>query len=190
MLAGAMWRRSTDFVDRANKVLCLLVFCKNAPQFARVRRLHFAQLLVTLAFLFANERLCVADSASVAKQTRDWRKLHEREILAEFAELLAIPNIAADRPNLERNATVIQSMFEKRGLHTQLLRIEGAPPIVVADLVAAGSQRTIAWYAHYDGQPVDVSHWKSDPWKPVMRDSAGHAVDWLDASGGSFSAVH
>ena len=56
-------------------------------------------------------------------------------------------------------------MCEKRGLAVQTLRLESAPPIVVADLVAPGAKRTIAFYAHYDGQPVDAKQWKSDPWK-------------------------
>jgi acetylornithine deacetylase/succinyl-diaminopimelate desuccinylase-like protein len=122
-----------------------------------------------------------ADPQLLAKQTREWRVQHEREILGEFAELLAIPNVAADLPNIERNAAAIQAMCEKRVLATQLLRIEGVPPIVVADFIAPGSQRTIAIYAHYDGQPVDAARWKSDPWKPIVRDRAGNDVDWRAA---------
>src|SRR6266404_1103499 len=72
-------------------------------------------------------------------------------------------------------------MCEKRGLVVKLLTLEGAPPVVVADLAAPNAKRTIAFYAHYDGQPVDVSQWKSEPWKPVMRDQAGDDVDWRNA---------
>ena len=54
-------------------------------------------------------------------------------------------------------------------------------PVVVADLPAPDSKRTIAFYAHYDGQPVDPGRWKSDPWKPVMRDQVGNDVDWRNA---------
>jgi acetylornithine deacetylase/succinyl-diaminopimelate desuccinylase-like protein len=52
----------------------------------------------------------------------------------------------------------------------------------VADWIAPGSKRTIAFYAHYDGQPVDRARWKSDPWKPVMRDGAGNEADWRNAN--------
>ena len=72
-------------------------------------------------------------------------------------------------------------MCEKRGLTTKLLALEGAPPLVVANLAAPNAKRTIAFYAHYDGQPVDVSQWKSEPWKPVLRDNAGKEVDWRAA---------
>jgi acetylornithine deacetylase/succinyl-diaminopimelate desuccinylase-like protein len=123
----------------------------------------------------------LADPAAVTKQTRAWRANHEREILAEFAELLSIPNLANDAPNIQRNAEALRAMCEKRGLTTKLLTIEGAPPVVVANLFAPQAKRTIAFYAHYDGQPVDASQWKSPPWQPVMRDSAGNDVDWRAA---------
>ncbi len=131
-------------------------------------------------FLLGLELPVVADTNSV-RDLRAWRTQHEHEILAEFAELLAIPNLASDAPNIQRNADAIRAMCEKRGLATRVLTLPGAPPVVVADLTAPNAKRTIAFYAHYDGQPVDPSQWKSEPWKPVMRDSAGAEVDWRSA---------
>ena len=136
---------------------------------------------MSLIALVFSSSLNAADPNAIAKQTHEWRMQHEREILAEFSDLLAIPNLASDTPNIQRNADAIRAMCEKRGLTTQLLTHEGAPPIVVADLIAPGAKRTIAFYAHYDGQPVDPARWKSDPWKPVMRDEAGNDVDWRNA---------
>jgi acetylornithine deacetylase/succinyl-diaminopimelate desuccinylase-like protein len=135
---------------------------------------------LVLFLLMANAAL-LADPADVAKKTRAWRVNHESEILAEFADLLSIPNLATDTPNIQRNADVIRAMCEKRGLAAKLLTLEDAPPVVVADLATPNAKRTIAFYAHYDGQPVDVSQWKSEPWKPVMRDQAGNDVDWRNA---------
>jgi acetylornithine deacetylase/succinyl-diaminopimelate desuccinylase-like protein len=123
-------------------------------------------------------------AAGVAAQARGWRVRHEREVIAEFSELLALPNLASDGPNIARNAAAIQTMMERRGLRTRLLTLEGAPPIVVGETRApraAGGRRTIAFYAHYDGQPVDPAAWKSPPWTPVMRDAGGREVDWRSA---------
>jgi acetylornithine deacetylase/succinyl-diaminopimelate desuccinylase-like protein len=106
---------------------------------------------------------------------------HQRAVLAEFVELLAIPNLASDTPNINRNAAVIRAMFDKRGLTTRFLTVDGAPPIVIAELKVRGATKTIAYYAHYDGQPVDATQWKSPPWTPVMRDASGHDVDWQHA---------
>ena len=135
-------------------------------------------LVLTLALLAGSVR---ADPASVANQARAWRIAHEKQILGEFAELLSIPNLASDKPNIQRNAEAIKALCEKRGLTANLVTIEGAPPVVVADLAMPNAKRTIAFYAHYDGQPVDPAQWKSEPWKPVMRDRDGHDVDWQSA---------
>ena len=122
-----------------------------------------------------------AGGKSDAPATRAWRTEHEKEILTEFSDLLAIPNLASDLPNIQRNASQIRSLLEKRGLTTQLLSLGEVPPIVVGDLAVPGAKRTIAFYAHYDGQPVDRSKWKSNPWKPVMRDKEGRDFDWEKA---------
>ncbi len=123
-----------------------------------------------------------AEAEPASDAARDWRAQHEREVLEEFVELLAIPNLATDSPNIERNAEAIRALCEKRGMTAQLLRAEGAPPIVVADLRAPEAKRTIAFYAHYDGQPVDPAKWKSEPWQPVMRDVSGKEIDWRAAA--------
>ena len=95
-------------------------------------------------FLFLPGVLCLAvqvsasDPAAIAQQTNDWRRGHEREILQEFCDLLAIPNLASDGANIRRNAAMIKAILEKRGLTTQLLTWS-APPIVVGDLSAPGA---------------------------------------------------
>ncbi len=131
--------------------------------------------------LLAAHNLLAADAATIAQQARTWRSAHEQEILREFAEFLALPNLASDKPNIERNAALMRTMLEKRGMSVRLLTHAGAPPIVVGDLTAPGATRTIAFYAHYDGQPVDPAKWTSAPWTPVMRDAAGRGVDWRKA---------
>jgi acetylornithine deacetylase/succinyl-diaminopimelate desuccinylase-like protein len=106
---------------------------------------------------------------------------NQRAILTEFSDFLAIPNLASDAPNIARNAAAIRAMFEKRGVTTRLLTLDDAPPIVVVDVPSRGATRTIAFYAHYDGQPVDAKQWQTPPWTPVMRDVAGNDVDWRNA---------
>ena len=146
----------------------------------RIMKNLATKISVIAALLFGNAS-AFADPAVIVAQARAWRAAHEVEILDELVELLAIPNLATDAPNIRRNAAALRAMCEKRGLTTTLLELEGAPPVVVADLPAPESKRTIAFYAHYDGQPVDVSQWQSDPWKPVLRDQAGKEIDWRAA---------
>ncbi|MGZ8851633.1 MAG: M20/M25/M40 family metallo-hydrolase [Thermoanaerobaculia bacterium] len=106
---------------------------------------------------------------------RAYRTTHEQEILRDFLKFLSIPNLASDRENIARNADAVAEMFTARGASARQLRVEGAPPLVVADLRAPGAKQTIAFYAHYDGQPVDPSQWSSPPWQPVIRDDRIYA---------------
>jgi len=113
----------------------------------------------------------------VSHAARDYRSRHEREIVAELMELLAIPNLASDATNIEKNANAIVAMLARRGADARLLRLEGAPPLVYATMPARGAKTTIAFYAHYDGQPVDPSQWTTPPWQPVLRNPAGNAIE-------------
>ncbi len=106
----------------------------------------------------------------------------ESAILAEFRELLAMPNVASDGPNIGRNAEAVAKLLERRGVRTRLLEHPGAPPVVLGELPSPGAARTVVFYAHYDGQPVDAAAWKSAPWDPVLRDGpvegAGRDIPW------------
>ena len=108
-------------------------------------------------------------AAGLRDQVREYRVAHETQITNELVGFLSIPNLARDRENIERNATAIEAMLRLRNIPAKLLRIEGAPPIVVGDLAKPGAKRTIAFYAHYDGQPVNVSLWDTAPWQPVIK---------------------
>ena len=110
----------------------------------------------------------LAASASIVDAVRARVRSHEPEILREYAELLALPNLASDPVGIRRNAEHIVAMLEKRGVHARLLSGAGGPPAVYGEL-AVGAPKTVALYAHYDGQPVTPAHWASPPWAPVLR---------------------
>jgi len=121
-----------------------------------------------------------------AVAARRWREAHERAILSEFTELLALPNIARDGPNIRKNAAAVAALMEKRGVKTRLLEVPEAPPVVYGEIHVAGAARTIVFYAHYDGQPVDPKEWATPPWNPVVRNrplERGGDVVALPASG-------
>lgn len=99
-----------------------------------------------------------------------WRVAHEQAILAEFIRLLAIPNLASDTPNIRRNATAVSAILAKRGVDTRLLEVPGAPPVVFGEIHTPAAARTVIFYAHYDGQPLDPKEWTTPPWQPVLRD--------------------
>ena len=97
---------------------------------------------------------------------------HQPEILHEFTELLAIPNVASDRSTIRRNADAIQKMMGLRGIPSRLLETPGAPPVVFGEIVTPNAKRTLIFYAHYDGQPVEAKEWAGgNPFAPTLRDA-------------------
>jgi len=116
-----------------------------------------------------------------AQPVREWRMAHEAEIIREYTTLLAIPNIARDTVNIRRNAALISKMFEQRGVPLRILEVPDAPPALFGEIKTPAATRTIIFYAHYDGQPVEPKEWKTgDPFKPVMMDASGKPVTYTN----------
>ena len=128
----------------------------------------FALSLVLPALAFAQQN-------PAAAAARSWRQTHERPILAEFIDLLAIPNLASDDANIRKNAAAIVTLLEKRGVKAGLMEVTGAPPVVFGEIDTPGATRTLVFYAHYDGQPLDPKEWATPPWQPVLRDQRIYA---------------
>ncbi|HKV25113.1 MAG TPA: M20/M25/M40 family metallo-hydrolase [Candidatus Acidoferrum sp.] len=109
----------------------------------------------------------------IVQEVRDYRMNNEDRIVRELAEFLAIPNVASDTANIQKNAQRLVEMLEARGIETHLLPIEGRGPVVFGKLVNPDATRTVIFYAHYDGQPVDPAAWTDgSPFSPVLRTGA------------------
>ncbi len=123
--------------------------------------------------LLASLALAQTNPASVA--ARKYREGHEQAILGEFFQLLAVPNIATDHVNIRRNADMIVAMFKKRGIEGRLVQVPDANPVVFGEIRTPGATRTIVFYAHYDGQPLDPKEWATPPFTPVLKDGRIYA---------------
>jgi len=111
--------------------------------------------------------------AQVAQAVREYRIDNEDRIIRELGEFLAIPNVASDTPNIQKNAARLVEMLEARGIETHLLSISGRGPVVFGKLISPDAEHTVIFYAHYDGQPVDPAAWTDGkPFEPVLRDAA------------------
>ena len=127
----------------------------------------------------------------VIEEVRTYRLANEDRIMRELREFLSIPNAASDTPNIEKNAARLKEMLEARGVETHLLSIEGRGPVVFGKLDTEGATRTVIFYAHYDGQPVDPAAWTDKtPFEPVLRDKSieagGKRIPFPDSSAGKF----
>lgn len=118
-------------------------------------------------------RRALPDVKRVVQEVRNYRLASEDRIFRELREFLSIPNVASDTVNIQKNAVHLKEMLEARGVETHLLSIEGRGPVVFGKLDTLGATRTIIFYAHYDGQPVDPEAWTDkSPFTPVLRDNA------------------
>ena len=109
------------------------------------------------------------------EKVREYRRANEHQILREYLDFLSLPNVASDTKNINRNAARIMEMMQQRGLNPRLL--EGptgdTPPAVYSEWKTPGAQRTLLFYAHYDGQPTDPKQWTNTlPWQPAFRTAA------------------
>jgi acetylornithine deacetylase/succinyl-diaminopimelate desuccinylase-like protein len=142
--------------------------------------LRYAAILLPLWFCLSTPAPAQTNPASIAAD--QWRQKHERQIMDEFATLLAIPDVATDRANIQRNAETIEAMMRKRGLDPRLVSVPGANPVVFGEIRTPGATRTIVFYAHYDGQPVDPKQWSTPPFSPTLRDgpieNGGRAISF------------
>ena len=119
----------------------------------------------------------------VGSQASEPASLHERQ-LAEYCQFLALPNVAADPAGLRLNAEMIHRMMRERGIDARLLdtAAPGTVPAVFGEVRVPGATRTLLFYAHYDGQPVNPAKWAAGlkPFTPVLIDapmeSGGHVV--------------
>ena len=126
-------------------------------------------LLVCGAPGLAQKRATIP-AAQVAEEVRNYRVANEDRIIRELEEFLAIPNVASDTENIQKNAAHLVEMLEARGIETHLLPISGRGPVVFGKLNAPDAKRTVIFYAHYDGQPVDPAAWTDGkPFEPVLR---------------------
>ena len=112
-------------------------------------------------------------ASQVVEQVRAYRIKNEDRIVRELTDFLAMPNVASDTPNIQKNAARLVEMLEARGIETHLLPIAGRGPVVFGKLVTPEAKRTVIFYAHYDGQPVDAAAWTDGkPFEPTLRDAA------------------
>jgi acetylornithine deacetylase/succinyl-diaminopimelate desuccinylase-like protein len=119
-------------------------------------------------------------------RVRAWREQHEKEILLELFDLLKIPNVATNKADIERNAQALTRMLELRRFLPDRIATSGSP-VLIAERRVPSARRTITFYFHYDGQPVNPTEWTYEPpFSPVIvaeHEPAGRTISlssWKD----------
>ncbi len=122
-------------------------------------------------------------ASTLAAQVDAYRREHEAAIVGELEQLTRLKSIAADPAGLLATAHFLAQELTARGFKvSELSAGAGTAPLVFGFLKVAHAKRTVAYYAHYDGQPVTPSQWNSDPFDPIMRTGAAGGATPGDAS--------
>lgn len=108
------------------------------------------------------------DPAVSPSVLRDALAAHLPQTLAELAELVAVPSVAAqpDSP-MTAGAELVAALCRRHGMEARILpTVPGAPPVVFAEDRSAGVDApTVLLYNHYDVQPAEpLNLWTGDPW--------------------------
>ena len=110
-------------------------------------------------------RPALAQQADVERYVRE----HQAAIVREFMDLVSIPNVRTDLPNIKRNAEQLRQMLDRRGMKPEVWETPSTP-LVYGERLVPGATRTVLFYIHFDGQPVDKARWtQPDPFRPVLR---------------------
>ncbi len=127
-----------------------------------------SHLVILLQFVILSEVV----AQSPVKRISDYSQSQSAAWLKEYLEFLKFPNVYGDTVNINKNATYISALLQKLGLKPELLRVDKplASPVVYAEVNTPGATQTIAFYAHYDGQPVNPAQWAKglSPFVPVL----------------------
>jgi acetylornithine deacetylase/succinyl-diaminopimelate desuccinylase-like protein len=113
-------------------------------------------------------------SQSIQQKVNQYTKANEKKLIEEYLQFVSIPNVTRDTANILRNAAFIKAMMEQRGIKAELLTgtTPNVSPAVFGEIKVPGAKTTLAFYAHYDGQPVNPAKWTGGlkPFEPVFID--------------------
>ena len=92
-------------------------------------------------------------------------------LLSEMVEIKSISSDKNHRDDVDESAQFVQNLFADLGLNTQVIKVAGGMPAVVAHTEIDPSRKTVLLYAHHDVQPVgNLDLWNTEPFDPVVKD--------------------
>ncbi len=113
-------------------------------------------------------------SQTIQQKVNQYTKANEKKLMDEYLQFVSIPNVTRDTANILRNAAFIKNMMEQRGIKAEFLTgiTPNVSPAVFGEIKVPGAKTTLAFYAHYDGQPVNAAKWTGGlkPFEPVFID--------------------
>ena len=157
-----------------------IIFVHSLANIQHMKKSILFLLLTSLAFILHSQ-------TKTLQTIRADHQPRHYELLKEYVEFLSLPNTMNDPEQLQVNARFVVEMMKKRGIaNARLLEADtpGAIPAVYGEVLTPGATRTLIFYAHYDGQPVNPDKWAEglSPFKPQLAtaplDKGGQFIDF------------
>jgi acetylornithine deacetylase/succinyl-diaminopimelate desuccinylase-like protein len=143
-------------------------------------------LLITLLF-FCSLLTAQNPSEHPLSKIAQFHQKRQHALLTEYAAFLSLPNTMNDTASLTANAHFIVNMMKNRGIANARLLYGKSPkaiPAVFGEIKVPNATKTLVFYAHYDGQPVNPDKWAEglSPFHPQLMttslEKGGKMIDF------------
>jgi len=92
-----------------------------------------------------------------------------KETLLLHKELVSIPNLPQNEKTMLKNIFWVENQYKNLGFETTLLETSTLP-ILLTEKMYDPQLKTVLFYFHIDGQPVNPDAWdQEDPFVPVLK---------------------
>jgi acetylornithine deacetylase/succinyl-diaminopimelate desuccinylase-like protein len=107
--------------------------------------------------------------------------------LKKHREFVSLPNVASDSDGIMKNYDWVKKELEQQKFTVKMLE-SSTLPLMLAERTVSKKAKTILFYLHIDGQPVNAANWdQDDPFTPVLKqqssDGNWSAIDWKNLDG-------
>ncbi len=172
----------------------------NTPVLSLTERAQMNPSSMKTALLACGGLLCLSLAAHSMAQSPallDEQNIRKAAVATfpELLEFLALPNdaqLAGD--DMRKNAQWLEAALKKRAFSVRTVDNKGRP-VVFAELAQDPAKKTVIFYFHYDGQPVNPTQWSQpSPWQPVLKQKAADGswttIDMQQLLRQDFNAEH
>ncbi|WP_431156469.1 M20/M25/M40 family metallo-hydrolase [Winogradskyella poriferorum] len=102
----------------------------------------------------------------------NWDKIIEenlKEVVVQHKSFVSIPNLPEDMDLMLKNINWVADHYSALGFKVNLLE-SSTLPLLLLEKVYNSEYKTVLFYFHIDGQPVDPKNWdQEDPFNPVLK---------------------
>lgn len=115
---------------------------------------------------------------------------HAQDAVEMLVRLCRQPSISAQRIGLDEMATLMATVLREEGFDAALHPTCTGVPVVIGEMAADASVRTLLVYNHYDVQPPEpLELWTSPPFEPAVRNGKVFARGATDNKGNIVSRL-